>query len=236
LQDNHFLKFNLLYFFSNRKKLYIYLTAGLILILFYGAILFILHSSFSFIPRPFHVVTFSIDKYYRCVYWFLIPFILISALAGEVHRIPVNIRIRINNYWQLLCFYFMQMSLVALWGTLLVGIITFVCFPIASKAVTLNDLLNIFWLLIFCYLNLTNIGLLLIYFARKFSEPISFLIVFTIALCDQYLLGHIIFRSTKLLYIPVISFTGITSALIENILLMISLLILLSIQNHKKEG
>jgi hypothetical protein len=222
-------------FFANRQKVYLYLITGLVLLLIYGLFIFLYHTSYSNIPRPFHVFTYNLDKYYQLVYWFLIPFILISALAGQVYNIPVNIRIRINSYRQSLCFYYIQMSFVALWGTFLIGIITFVCFPLASKLVTINDCLHIFLLLIFCYLNFTNIGLLLIVLAKKFSEQISFFLVLLIALCDQYLFGHLIFKSTKLLYTPVFSFLEIIAALFENIFLMIGFLVLLSNQLKKKE-
>ncbi|WP_243292946.1 hypothetical protein [Bacillus sp. FJAT-47783] len=152
-----------------------------------------------------------------------------------MHTIPVNIRIRMNSIRQLLCFYYIQMSIVALWGTFLIGIITIVCFPLASKSITANDFMHIIWLLIFCYLNLTNIGLLLIVFAKKFSEQISFFLVLLIAQCDQYLFGHVILKSTKLLYTPVFSIPGIIFALFENLFLMVGLLVLLSIQIQKEE-
>lgn len=233
--DNKFIKFNILAFFSNRHKLYLYLIAGLLLLLIYGSFIFLYHTSYPDIPKPFHVFTYNLDKYYQLVYWFLIPFILISALAGQVYNIPVNIRIRMNSYRQQLYFYYIQMSFLAFWGTFLIGTITLVSFPVASKLITENDILDIFWLLIFCYLNIINIGLLLVLLAKRFAEQISFFLVLLIAQLDQYLFGHLIFTSTKLLYTPGLSSLKIIAALFENIFIMLGFLLLLSSQLQEKE-
>lgn len=211
-----------------------YLITGLLFLLLYGGVLTILHASYPHIPKPFHVITFNIDQYYRWIYWFLIPFVLISALIGEIHTISENIKVRLNNYRRLLSFYYIQMSMVALWGTFLIGIITFICFPLAAKTINGNDFKHILGLLLFCYLNLTNIGLLLIILTKKFSEQISFFIVLLIALFDQYLFNHVIFSSTKLLYRPDLSISEFAFSILENFFLLAGLLFVLSIQIQEK--
>jgi hypothetical protein len=234
LKNKITLQFNIQYFFGNRKKVYLYLATGFILLFMYALILFIFHTSNIHVPRPFHVITYNLDQNYKWVYWFLIPFISISALAVKVHTIPINIRIRMNNHRQALVFYYIQISLVGLWGTFLIGLISFVSFPLAQVSITINDLIHIFFLMLFCYLNSTNIGLFNIVLAKRFSEQISFLIVLLIGLCDQFLFKHVIFMSTKLLYRPEFSLISMISALFENFLLMFVLLLLLLMQLQQK--
>ncbi|MFC4387881.1 hypothetical protein ACFOZ1_08660 [Gracilibacillus marinus] len=200
----------------------------------YGLVLFIYHSSFPEIPRPYHIITYNIDFHYKWVYLLLTPFTLLIALASHIHAIPIKLQIRVNSYRKLLGFYFTQTSMMALWGTCLIGVISFLCFPIASKQVTIDDFLHICCLLFFCYINLINIGLLLILLAKRFSVQIGFLLVMLMSLADQYVFGHIIFTSTRLLYRPIWSWQGFMFPLIENLLIMAVFLLLLSMQLHKK--
>lgn len=235
LINTNLIKFSIRYFFVNRRNLYTYIALGILLLVSYFFILFVLHDTNDNIPRPFHVITYNLDYYYRWVYWFLVPFVLITSLLGNLQSISIYIQIRINNPKQLLFLYIIQLSIIAFWGTLLIGIITFACFPLASKTITANDVLNISFLLIFCFLNLINIGLLVTILAKKFSREASFIIVFLLTLCDQYVLGHFLFSSTKLLYRPGFSLFGTSFALLENILLLIGLLLVLTDVIRRKE-
>ncbi|PAD20155.1 hypothetical protein CHH64_15565 [Terribacillus saccharophilus] len=234
--NKQFLKFNLRYFLSDSRNLYLYLAAGSILLGAYGILLFIIHSTYTYIPKPFHVVTYNIDKYYMWTYWFLVPFTVISFSASKLHRIPENILVRINSFRRILYLYYIQISCFGLWATGLIGIITLACFPLASKPITFFDTMHVCLFLLFCYMNFVNFGLLLIILNKNFNEQISFLLVILLMFCDQYLFGHTILEVTSLLYIPVFSLNHILSALFVNVFIMLCFMVLISIQIQKRDG
>lgn len=232
--DNSFLKFNIKFFFASKYKIYLYIILSILLLSIYGVYMIAFHSSYENIPRPFHVFTYNIDRYYQLVYWVLLPFIFITVLTSNLHKVSDQIKIRINSYRKILYFYLIQLGVIGLWGTILIAIITFSCFLIDSKAILPNDYWNIFFLLFFCFLNFIIIGLALILLAEKFSEQISFITFFLISQCDHYLFNHLIFQSTKLLYRPNSSIMEIVLSLLENISLLAALLALVLVQLQKK--
>lgn len=231
---NNFLKFNLRYFFANKFTFYLYVYASLLLLLVYGSYIFIFHIKYDYIPTPFHVFTYNIDKYYILVYWVLIPFFTLCMLASRLANTSIQIQMRLNSFWKFLSFHFIQVIMLAIWSTFLICIITISCFLVASKAIMMDDVIQIGLLLFFSLMNFVNLGLLLLILAKMFSELISFIVVILIALCDQYIFEQFIFKTTKLLYRPNHTLLEVILSLGVNGFIMLILLLLLFIQLQRK--
>lgn len=155
-------------------------------------------------------------------------------LDSRLANTSIQIQMRLNSFWKFLSFHFIQVIMLAIWSTFLICIITISCFLVASKAIMMDDVIQIGLLLFFSLMNFVNLGLLLLILAKMFSELISFIVVILIALCDQYIFEQFIFKTTKLLYRPNHTLLEVILSLGVNGFIMLILLLLLFIQLQRK--